>query len=446
VTTVKEEVREASLAVLARNWRGAFTRAAPRLYPHQWSWDSACVALALAHYRQAHAEAELLSLFAGQWDNGLLPHIRFFDEDASYFPGPELWESRHSPHAPKALATSGIVQPPVHATAVLHQIDNAPDEARALRLARVLYPKLVAWHRYLHVERVRSGSALVELWHPWESGMDNSPLWDGALERLLPPGDGPDYRRVDTTIADPRERPTDWEYDRYVYLVSLQRDLAYDPAAVRDMTPFAVRDVLFNSLLARADEDLATIARRLGEDPSQAVSWADDLRSAINAEMWSPEHRLYLDVDVISGSPIEICAASGLAPLFARACPPDHVASLLDTVERFSVSLADGASVLASLATDDPHFDPRCYWRGPVWPMLNWVVSSGFQASGGFEVADRLTSGFVQLVHDHGAWEQFSPLDGHGQGCAEVSWTAGLALDSVTSHEFHDELTTKHCQ
>lgn len=434
VSTVEESVRTASLAVLARNWRGSFTRAAPRLYPHQWSWDSACVALALAHYRQADAEAELLSLFAGQWRNGLLPHIRFFDEDAPYFPGPELWESRRSGDAPARPATSGIVQPPVHATAVLHQIEYAPDRERALRLARALYPKLVAWHRYLHVERVRPGSPLVELWHPWESGMDNSPLWDDALARLDTPEARPSYRRVDTTIADPRERPTDAEYDRYVDLVARQRDVAYDPASVREMTPFAVRDVLFNSLLARADGDLASIARWLGDDPARPERWAGELRAAIDSEMWSHEHHVYLDLDVITGRPIEVCTASGLAPLFARACAPDRVAELASAVERFCVGARGGPPVLASLSPDDASFDPRRYWRGPVWPMLNWVVASGFRESGLVEIAASLSDGLVRLVHEHGAFEQFNPLDGHGQGCAEVSWTAALALDSCTSH------------
>jgi len=35
--------------VLRRNDLGGWTRAAPGLYPHQWSWDSAFIAIGLAH-------------------------------------------------------------------------------------------------------------------------------------------------------------------------------------------------------------------------------------------------------------------------------------------------------------------------------------------------------------------------------------------------------------
>ena len=45
-------------------------------------------------------------------------------------------------------------------------------------------PKLAAWHDYLYRERTRADDGLVEIWHPWESGMDNSPLWDDALARI----------------------------------------------------------------------------------------------------------------------------------------------------------------------------------------------------------------------------------------------------------------------
>ncbi|MBA3472306.1 MAG: hypothetical protein H0T57_03610 [Rubrobacter sp.] len=38
-------------AVLRKNDMGGWTKAAPELYPHQWSWDSAFIALGLAHLR-----------------------------------------------------------------------------------------------------------------------------------------------------------------------------------------------------------------------------------------------------------------------------------------------------------------------------------------------------------------------------------------------------------
>jgi hypothetical protein len=36
--------------VLDLNWTGEYTKPGPRLYPHQWSWDSALIAIGYSHY------------------------------------------------------------------------------------------------------------------------------------------------------------------------------------------------------------------------------------------------------------------------------------------------------------------------------------------------------------------------------------------------------------
>jgi hypothetical protein len=50
-TDLGAEVQLAARArqVLRQNDMGDWTRAAPNLYPHQWSWDSAFIAIGLAH-------------------------------------------------------------------------------------------------------------------------------------------------------------------------------------------------------------------------------------------------------------------------------------------------------------------------------------------------------------------------------------------------------------
>ena len=59
--------------ILRDNSTGLITKAAPTLYPHQWSWDAAFNAIGLATTDLPRARLELDSLFAGQWRNGLLP-------------------------------------------------------------------------------------------------------------------------------------------------------------------------------------------------------------------------------------------------------------------------------------------------------------------------------------------------------------------------------------
>ena len=49
--------------VLRQNDMGEWTKAGPDLYPHQWSWDSAFIAIGLAHLDTRRAARELVSLF-----------------------------------------------------------------------------------------------------------------------------------------------------------------------------------------------------------------------------------------------------------------------------------------------------------------------------------------------------------------------------------------------
>lgn len=427
-------LRARAVELLRANWNGRSTRASRTLYPHQWSWDSACVARALSHGEQERAEGELTSLFAGQWANGMLPHIRFAPGPMPYFPGPEIWGTASLPEAPITPLTSGIVQPPIHASALRHLLERGEDQERACAFAARLYPAVLAWHRYLHEERSRPGSELVEIWHPWESGMDNSPLWDAALERVPPARATAGYRRTDLEVAGAEERPTDWQYDRYLSLVEVLREVGYEPARSRAATPFAVRDVLFNVLLAEADRDLVAIAALVGADPRPVLAWAAGLEEAIHAEMWAPAAGSYENVDVLTGERVEVATLAGTTPLLLAGLPGDRAERLLATLGRFQVRPGGELLALASVPPGSPSFDPVRYWRGPVWPMLTLVLAEGLRRRGQGELALRLEAGLLGLIRRSGFWEHFHPETGQGQGGADMSWTAAIAVEML-DHE-----------
>ena len=68
-----ERLWAASVDVLRSNDGGGWTKAAPDLYPHQWSWDSAFIAIGWAHIDPLRAVGELERLFARQWATGKVP-------------------------------------------------------------------------------------------------------------------------------------------------------------------------------------------------------------------------------------------------------------------------------------------------------------------------------------------------------------------------------------
>jgi hypothetical protein len=79
--------------VLDFKWTGEYTMPGPRLYPHQWSWDSALIAIGYSRYDQDRAVRELSHLFESQWTSGLLPQIVINPLFGEYFPGMKFWHA-----------------------------------------------------------------------------------------------------------------------------------------------------------------------------------------------------------------------------------------------------------------------------------------------------------------------------------------------------------------
>src|SRR3990172_8767980 len=115
-------------AALRENDAGVFTKPGPRQYPHQWNWDSAVIALGLAHYDLPRALTEIRSLISGQWRDGMIPHVVYHITPSDYFPDPAFWQIENSPDAPP-VPTSGITQPPLLATVIreIHRRTPIPD-------------------------------------------------------------------------------------------------------------------------------------------------------------------------------------------------------------------------------------------------------------------------------------------------------------------------------
>ncbi len=422
-----------ALEVLEKNWTGTFTRPGVLLYPHQWSWDSAFIAIGYAHCNQARAEQELRTLFEGQWSNGLLPHILFDPQATGYFPSFAFWEVERSPFAPRQRQTSGIVQPPVHATALLHIYRHARDQVQARAFLAEMFPRLRAWHLYLHRERDPRNEGLVFIRHPWES-LDNSPIWDTILRRMeLRPEEIPAYTRVDTQSVHPEYRPTDAEYDRYAYLVKFFAACDYDEARIYSSCPFLVQDVLFNSLYCQGNRDLAEIARILGEDPTPFEEWAEQTAAAMNRKLWNEERGLYLDVDLATGQHIASSTSASFLPLFAGIPDGPRATRMYDYLNSPAFcQLAETTYAVPSYDRQSPAFQPDRYWRGPVWININWLLYHGLRRYDRHEYAQRIRQSVLDLVQKHGFYEYYNPLSGEGHGTPRFSWTAALLLDLLS--------------
>jgi len=426
----------AARQVLRANWTGAYTKPSPSLYPHQWNWDSGFIAMGYAHYDQKRARRELASLFAQQWPNGMLPHIVFNPEALGhYFPEPDFWQ------APDGRPTSGITMPPLHATACRHIYAAAEDGDAAGDFLRFMYPKLMALHRYLHRERDPDGSGLVYIRHPWESGLDNSPAWDEPLKRIQVRKEKlPAYERKDLEHGVPADqRPSDKDYDRYVHLVNLFRRLDYREEEIRKECPFLIKDVLFNSILCRADRDLLMISDALKQDGSEVKEWVEATSGAISRSLWCPECNQFESFDLVGGRLIHSATAAGFLPLFGSAASSEQAQNLFETLDSIAFCALHQGNCFTvpnyDMTRED--FDSRNYWRGPVWININWMVSKGLKGYGYVEKADAMKRDMIQLPIRFGFHEYFDSRTGKGYGSDSFSWTAALFLDLV--HEYYSE-------
>jgi hypothetical protein len=412
-------------AVLEGNWKGSHTLPATGLYPHQWSWDSGFIAMGLRHISADRAGQEMDALLAGQWDDGRIPQIVFDPHrDQDYSPGAAFWQSRSIPGAPADVETAGLIQPPNHAWAVwkIHQAD--PDESNRRNFLARTYPQLVAWHDYLTVRRDRGGHGLVAIVHPWESGTDNSPLWDGVLAGVPSDAKHP-FERPDLLHADSSERPSDREYGKYFWLAERYRDHQCDDADAE--YPFLVEDPMFNTLHAVSELALARIAEELGLDGSQHRARAVEITEALDA-LWDDELGCYLARDVRTGHLIRKATINGLAPLLLPGLK--EAATLLDTLKgpRF---LGSGAMLVPSYDATASDMHPGLYWRGPAWFNMAWLMAIALNQAGDPATGTALAASLQKLAGEHDFPEYVNPWTGQPHGTRRFSWTAALAIDAA---------------
>jgi hypothetical protein len=428
-----------AIGVLRANDRGTWTRPSPRLYPHQWGWDAAFVAIGWAHLDPARAVTELRSLLRGQWSTGMIPHIVFDDCVAfgAYEPRERTWAT--AALSPAGVATSGICQPPMQAVALarVREIARRRDDGSAAALDAAiaeLYPRLAAWHRWLHTARDPFGTGLVTILHPWESGLDNSPRWDEALAAV--PDEGADEARPDLGhVADPGERPSQGEYRRYRALVRALVDIDYDQARALRTHPFRLADVLFTAILAAADDalaDLAVVAGRPGAADGHRAD-ADHGRRGLES-CWDPARLACLDRDLVGDRWVAADTIAGFAPLVAG-CDAARAAALAERIAGPSYAGAAGLrwALPPTTAVDDPDFDARSYWRGPAWPVISWLLWWSLRRAGLGERADALRAVALAQLRATGCCEYVDPCTGDGLGSHAQSWTAAVTLDWLAS-------------
>jgi hypothetical protein len=353
----------------------------------------------------------------------MVPHIVFHVRNDGYFPGPDVWRTG------RPVATSGITQPAVAGFAVKRLFERAKDKSQAAVRARAVLPKIDAWHRWFYENRDPKREGLVAIIHPWESGRDNSIDWDEAFERVPTEGIEP-YVRRDIQHADPAHRPTREQYDRYIWLVQHFRGLGWDNSKLHDASPLQIVDPGFNAILIRSCRDLADLALELGEPALAAANRARaEAGTAALERLWSERHGQYVCLDRVTGKLVDSASVGGLLPVFCPV-PKERAHAIARLIETYA---AKASFVVPSHDPDDPRFDAKRYWRGPVWLVVNYMIADGLRNAGEEKVASLITQSSLRLIVESGFAEYYEPHTGEPLGGGRFTWTAAMVLEFLHS-------------
>ena len=279
----------------------------PDRWPHKkmWLWDSVFHALGMRHLDVKLAKEFVSAMFDIQEANGLIPHSG----------NPEM---NHPV----------LTQPPVLSLAMRMINEISPDPEWIASLA----PKLERYIEWIFANRDSDGAGLVE-WaieanvncRSGESGMDNSPRFDGAIQL-----DAPD----------------------------------------------------FNAFLAFECESLAMF---IPERKDYWLGHYNRICKLMNERLWSDSVNLYVDYDVIGNQRTDIMSSAGFLPLYCGAATPEQAAKMaahLTDPETFGTPLR-----VPSIAKNNVAAYKKDMWRGPVWTNINYMICLGLERYGYHDLA-----------------------------------------------------------
>ncbi|HXJ96324.1 MAG TPA: trehalase family glycosidase [Terriglobia bacterium] len=353
-------------------------------------WDCFFGSLLTGLEDQAQTAAAIKAILLAQGANGVVPNI-----------------------AGGSGTTPDRSQPPVGSFAVWKEYQKFQDRD-TLAWA---YPRLVKWHDWWFHDRGdgqpwRDGNhdGLLE-WGSdrgstpsiggrgslqqakWESGMDDSPMWDDAA------------------------------YDTKTYTMNLD-------------------DVGLNSLYALDAECLAKIAMALGnkEDSERFSAEYDRIKHLVRERLWNDADGIY-ENRFWDGRFSKRLSPTNFYPLFAGIATT-HQAERMVKEHLLNPEEFWGPYVAPTIARNDPAFKDQFYWRGDIWGPTNYMLYEGIDRyqfdQAALDYAQKNYALFMddwkQNQHDN---EQYHSWAGNGGGDTHYTWGALLCL--VALDQYIDE-------
>jgi putative isomerase len=180
-----------------------------------------------------------------------------------------------------------------------------------------------------------------------------------------------------------------------------------------------LQDVGLSSLYVADCAALEEIAGILGRSAEQRElhARADAIRTA-TAALWDDDAGLYLNRRSDTGERSRVLSPTLFYPLLARLPAPERARLMVDR-HLLNPEELGGAFMLPSIARNHPSFARQRYWRGAIWPPLNFLVYLGLR-NYALSDAQRALATSSRAVFD-GEWqrkgfvsENYSAITGTG--------------------------------
>ena len=406
--------------VLLGNRRDGYTLPTNnKLYPAQWNWDSAFIALGYSYFNLNFALEEINTLLKGQWKDGMVPHILFHDKNTNYYPNYSVWNCGNR------ISSSGITQPPIMTSILKKIIDkNKLNKKQKLKVIKII-KDLKKYHEWFIKFRDPNKSGLVSILHPWESGYDNSPLWDipmnkVKLEKNLK------YKRGDIKVVNPKYRPLDIDYDRYVTIKNFLKKNKYNTKKIYKLSLFNVVDIGFNSIFLKANKDLLILLKQFKLNFSNIKKYIGLTEHKI-IKLYHHKNNTFICNDIKNRKKIRIPSITNYFLLYADLNNELINKKIIKSLKNYN---KNEKYIFSSIRPNHQSFEEKRYWRGPVWINCNWIIYQGLKNK------DKLFSEFVKqrtikMIEKKGFHEYYSCKTGRSMGAKNFSWSAALYLDLV---------------
>ena len=416
---MSNRIEEAKKILLGNRKKGYTLPTNNKLYPAQWNWDSAFIALGYSYFNLDYALEEIETLLEGQWDDGMVPHILFHDKDTSYFPNHTTWKCG------KNIPSSGITQPPVLAIVLKKIIENNKfNDDQVSRILKIL-KKIKKYHEWFIKFRDPNKTGLVSILHPWESGYDNSPIWDEPMNNISVDKEL-NYQRRDLEVSNSDERPLKIDYDRYVTIRDQFRDVNYDPYKLYELSIFNVVDVGFNSLFLKANKDLIELLNKFKLNFEEIELFIAQSESEI-IKLYNYDSDEFISRDLNTNKDILIPSITNYFTLIADLKNDKLNNKIINNLKNHN---SKEKYFFSSIKPDHETFEEKRYWRGPVWINCNWLIYEGIKNKDK-EYSIKIKNETISLIENKGFHEYYSCNDGSVMGANNFSWSAALYLDLV---------------